>query len=82
LATRTISHQDLQKIIKEVYLYKRNTDKEIRLLKARIAKLQRAIEKGAIPEDKPDAYEVRAVKDFESKRKRQGERSVPLRSLG
>lgn len=81
MAVKPTSDQDLKKIIKRVDMYKQTTDKEIRLLKLRIAKLQKAVEKNMILEDEPDAYEIKAVKDFESKRKKNGMRFVPLDAL-
>lgn len=39
------------------------------------------IEKSVIPEDNPDAYEIKAVEDFESKKKKEDIEFVPLGSL-
>jgi hypothetical protein len=47
----------------------------------KIAKLQKMIEKSLIPEDNPDAYEIKAIKDFESKKKKEDTEFVPLNSL-
>ena len=56
-------------------------DKEIKLLNGKIAKLHKMIEKSVIPKDNPDVYELKAIKNFESKRKKGDTRFVPLDSL-
>ncbi len=38
------------------------------------------IEKRVIPEDNPDAYEIKAIKNFESKKKKDGMEFVPMDS--
>lgn len=81
MATRSISHQDLHKIIKEFSIYKKNTDKQIRLLKSKIVKLQKTIESNMILEDKPDSYEDKAIKSFEAKKKKTNVKFVPLNAL-
>lgn len=81
METRTISNQEIQKIKKEIHHYKRTTDKEIKLLHMQIIKLQKMIEKRVIPEDNPDAYEIKAMKDFESKKKKNDMKFVPFSSL-
>lgn len=81
MATRTVSNQEIQKIIKEIHRYKRTTDKEIKLLHMQIIKLQKMIEKTVVPEDNPDAYEIKAIKNFESKKKKGGMEFVSLDSL-
>ncbi|MGI0073695.1 MAG: hypothetical protein ACREA3_07785 [Nitrosotalea sp.] len=81
METRSVSHHEIQKIMKEIHNYKRTTEKEIRLLNMKIAKLQKMIEKSVIPEDNPDAYEIKAMKDFESKKKKEDINFVPLDSL-
>jgi hypothetical protein len=68
METKSTSHE-IQKIKKEVKTYKRATDKEIKLLRVQIGKLHKLIEKSVIPEDNPDAYEIKAIKNFESKKK-------------
>ncbi|MFZ1076446.1 MAG: hypothetical protein WAN47_03325, partial [Nitrosotalea sp.] len=78
---KTVSHQEIKKIMKEIHIYKRTTEKEIRLLNMKIAKLQKMIEKSFIPEDNPDAYEIKAIKDFESKKKKEDIKFVPLDPL-
>ncbi|MGI0046582.1 MAG: hypothetical protein ACREBB_05270 [Nitrosotalea sp.] len=80
METRIVSPQEIKKIMREIHAYKRTTEKEIRLLNMKIAKLQKMIEKSVIPEDNPDAYEIKAIKDFESKKKKDGS-FVPLDSL-
>jgi hypothetical protein len=81
MATRTVSSQEIQKIIKEIHRYKRTTDKEIKLLRMQIIKLHKMIEKSLIQEDDPDAYEIKAIKNFESKKKKGDMEFVPLDSL-
>ncbi|MGI0073026.1 MAG: hypothetical protein ACREA3_04370 [Nitrosotalea sp.] len=81
METRTVSPQEIKKIMKEIHVYKRTTEKEIKLLNMKIAKLQKMIEKSVIPEDNPDAYEIKAIKDFESKKKKEDINFVPLDSL-
>lgn len=81
MATRTVSSQEIQKIINEIHRYKRTTDKEIKILHVQIVKLQKMIEKSIILEDNPDAYEIKAIKNFESKKKKGGMEFVPLDSL-
>ena len=81
METRTASHHEIKKIIKEVKIYKRTTDKEIKLLHRQIVKLHKMIEKSMIPEDNPDAYEIKAIKNFESKKKKGDMRFVSLDSL-
>ena len=81
METRTISHHEIKKIIKEVKIYKRTTDKEIKLLRAQITRLYKMIEKSGIPEDSPNAYEIKAIKNFESKKKKGDMRFVSLDSL-
>ena len=39
------------------------------------------IEKRVIPEDNPDTYEIKAVKDFEAKKKKNDMKFVPFNSL-
>lgn len=80
METKTVSNQEIQKIIKEVHLYKRTTDREIKLLHTQIIKLHKMIEKSIIPEDNPDAYEIKAIKNFESKKKKGGMKFVPMDS--
>ncbi|MEX0764311.1 MAG: hypothetical protein WDZ43_04175 [Nitrosopumilaceae archaeon] len=81
METRTVSHHEIQKIMKEVKIYKRTTDKEIKLLRVQIVKLHKMIEKSVIPEDNPDAYEIKAIKNFESKKKKGDLGFVSLDSL-
>jgi len=81
MATRIVSNQKIQKIIKEIHHYKRTTDREIKLLHIQIVKLQKMIEKSVIPEDNPDAYEIKAIKNFESKKKKGSMEFVSLDSL-
>lgn len=80
MTTRSISHQDLHKTIKEFSTYRKNTDKQIRLVKSKIAKLQKTIKSNTILEDKPDSYEDK-VKSFESKKKKANMKFVPLNAL-
>lgn len=79
MQTRAVSSHEIQKVLKEFHSYKRTTEKEIRLLNVKIAKLQKMVEKSMIQEDSPDRYEVEAIKDFESKKK--SSKFVPLGSL-
>jgi hypothetical protein len=81
METKTTSSQEIRRIMREIHVYKRTTEREIRLLKMKIAKLQKMIEKSVIPEDNPDAYEIKAIRDFESKKKKEGIEFVPLDSL-
>lgn len=78
MQTRQVSHHEIQKIAKEFRTYKRSTEREIRLLNARILRLQKILEKSVIAEDNPDDYEVRAIRDFESSKKKSSSRFVPL----
>lgn len=80
MATRMESRQEIKKIMSEFQRYKKITDKEIKLLNMKIAKLQKMIEKSMIQEDDPDEYEVKAINDFEAKNKGKPE-FVPLDSL-
>ncbi len=81
METKTVSHHDIKKIIKEVKSYKQTTDKEMKLLRVQIIKLHKMIEKSVILEDNPDAYEIKAIKNFESKKKKGGVKFVSLDSL-
>lgn len=81
MATRSVSNGEFNKIRKEIHNYKRTTDKEIKRLNEKIARLQKAIEKNSIQEDSPDKYEIKAIKDFESKRKKGQTKFVSLDSL-
>lgn len=81
MAIRSILHQDLHKTIKEFSTYRKNTDKQIRLVKSKIAKLQKIIKSNMILEDKLDSYEDKAVKSFESKKKKANMKFVPLNAL-
>ena len=81
MATRMEPYRDIKKIIKQFQLYRRDTDKEIRLLNVKISKLQKMIEKSIIQEDTPDEYEVKAIKNFESKRTKNKMVFVPFDSL-
>jgi hypothetical protein len=78
---KTVSHHEIKKIIKEVKSYKQTTDKEIKLLRVQIIKLHKMIEKSVIPEDNPDIYEIKAIKNFESKKKKGDMKFVSLDSL-
>ena len=80
MATRMESRQEIKKIMSEFQRYRKVTDKEIKLLNTKIAKLQKMVEKSMIQEDNPDEYEVKAIKDFEAKNKGKPE-FVPLDSL-
>lgn len=80
MEVRTVSDHDIKKIIKEVKSYKQTTDKEIKLLHVQIVKLHKMIEKSMIPEDNPDAYEIKAMRNFESKKKKGGMKFVSLDS--
>ncbi len=80
MQARTISPHEIKKIMKEMHHYKQTTDKEIKHLHIQIIKLQKLIEKNVIPEDSPDSYEIKAIKDFESKRKKGNMKFVPLNS--
>ena len=75
------SRREIKKIMRQFQLYKQVTDKEIRLLNMKIAKLQKMIEKSMIHEDNPDEYEVKAIKDFEVKKIKGKLEFVPLDSL-
>jgi len=77
---KTVSRHEIKKIIKEVKSYKQTTDKEIKLLRVQIVKLHKMIEKNEISEDNPDTYEIKAIKNFESKKKKGGMKFVPLDS--
>ena len=79
MQARSISNHEIQRVMKELRSYKRTTEKEIKLLNAKIARLQKIVEKSAIQEDAPDRYEVEAIKDFESNKK--AGKYVPLNSL-
>lgn len=81
METKTTSRHEIKKIMREIHVYKRTTEKEIKLLRAQIIKLQKMIEKSVIAEDNPDAYEIKAIKDFESKKKKEDIEFVPLDSL-
>ena len=81
METRTVSHNEIKNIIKEVKIYKRATDKEIKLLRVQIIRLHKMIEKSVIPEDNPDTYEIKTIKNFESKKKKSDMRFVSLDSL-
>lgn len=81
MEAKTVSRHDIEKIMKEVHSYKRTTDKEIKILNLRIIKLQKMIEKNIIPEDNPTSDEIKAIKDFESKKKKDNIDFVSLDSL-
>lgn len=78
MQVRQASHHEIQKIIKEFHRYKISTEKEIRLLNTKIARLQKMLERSVIPEDNPDNYEIKAIKDFESTKKKATSQFVPL----
>jgi len=80
MEVRTVSPHEIKKIIKEVKSYKQTTDKEIKLLRGQIIKLHKMIENSVIPEDSPDVYETKAIKNFESKKKKGDMKFVPLNS--
>lgn len=80
MATRLEPHKEIKKIMSEFQRYRKITDKEIKLLNTKIARLQKMIEKSMIQVDTPDEYEVKAIKDFEAKNKGKLE-FVPLDSL-
>ncbi|QLH08946.1 hypothetical protein DSQ19_05125 [Candidatus Nitrosotenuis sp. DW1] len=69
METRMTSRQEINKIMRDVKKYKQTTDREIKLLNMKIVKLQKMIEKNMMREDSPDEYEIKAIKNFESKRK-------------
>jgi ribosome-interacting GTPase 1 len=81
METRMESYREIKKIMKQFHLYRRVTDKEIRLLNMKIAKLQKMIEKSMIHEDNPDEYEVKAIRNFEAKKTKGKLVFVPLDSL-
>ena len=81
MAIRMEPYKDIKKIMKQFQLYRRDTNKEIRLLNAKVSKLQKMIEKNIIQEDIPDEYEIKAIKDFESTRSKSKLVFVPLDSL-
>jgi len=68
METRTTPRQEINKILKDVKKYKQTTNREIKLLNMKIAKLQKIIEKNMIQEDSPDEYEIKAIRNFESKK--------------
>jgi len=72
------SRQEINKIMRDVKKYKQTTDREIKMLNMKIVKLQKMIEKNMIREDSPDEYEIKAIKNFESKKKAE---YLPLNSL-
>ncbi|TBR21262.1 MAG: hypothetical protein EPO63_08865 [Candidatus Nitrosotenuis sp.] len=69
MEARTTSRHEISKILRDVKKYKRSTDREIKLLNMKIAKLQKMIEKNRIQEDNPDEYEIKAIRNFETKKK-------------
>lgn len=75
------SHQEIKKIMKQFQLYRRVTDKEIKLLNMKIAKLQKMIERSMMQEDNPDEYEVKAIRNFEAEKTKGKLEFVPLDSL-
>ena len=79
MAAKAESGQEIKKIKREFKRYKQDTDKEIKLLNKKIAKLQKMVEKNIIQEDSPDTYETKAIKDFEAKKDKL--EFVPLDSL-
>jgi hypothetical protein len=80
MQTRQVSSHEIQKITKEFRSYKRSTEREIRLLNTKIVRLQKMLEKSMIVEESPDDYEIKAIKDFESARKRTDSQFVSLDS--
>lgn len=70
MQVRTTPKQELNRVLKDVKKYKRATDKEIKLLNMKIVKLQKLIEKNIIQEEEPTKDEIRAIKNFESKKNR------------
>jgi hypothetical protein len=78
--TRTVSHREIERFLKEFKTYKQDTDKEIRALHSQITKVQRILEKAVIKEDSPDKYEIKAIKSFEAKKSKKLD-YVPLESL-
>ena len=81
MEARVEPHREIKKIMKQFQLYKQVTDKEIKLLNMKIAKLQKMIEKSMIHEDNPDEYEVKAIRNFEPKKTKGKLEFVPLDSL-
>lgn len=70
MKTRLTPRQEINKIMKDVKRYKQTTDLKIKLLNIKIIKLQKMIEKNRILEEgSPDEYEIKAIKNFESKKK-------------
>ena len=47
-------------------------------MNTKITKLQKMLERSVISEDSPDNYEIEAIKDFESKKKKSASQFVPL----
>lgn len=79
--TRTLSHHEIERLLKEFRVYKRTTDKEIRALHLQITRVQKILEKSVIKEDIPDKYEIKAIKNFEAKKSKEKFVYVPLESL-
>jgi hypothetical protein len=77
METRMTPRQVINKILRDAKKYK-ETNQEIKLLNMKISKLQKMIEKNMISEDSPDEYEIKAIKNFESKKKVE---YLPLDSL-
>jgi len=80
METRTVSHHEIEKLLKEFKVYKRTTDKEIRALHLQITRVQKIVERSVIKEDMPDEYEIKAIKNFEAKKSKKLD-YVPLESL-
>ncbi len=81
METRTVSHHEIERLLKEFRVYKRTTDKEIRALHLQLTKVQKILEKLVIKEDIPDEYEIKAIKNFEVKKSKEKFDYVPLESL-
>lgn len=80
MATRMESYRDIKKIMKQFQLYRQDTDKEIKILNMKIAKLQKMIEKSMIQEVSPDEYEIKAIRNFNVKKNKNKIVFVPLDS--
>ncbi|MGI0062773.1 MAG: hypothetical protein ACREBA_10015 [Nitrosotalea sp.] len=81
MQTKTVSHNEIERLLKEFKIYKRATDKEIRTLHLQITRVQKILEKSIIKEDSPDAYEIKAIKNFEARKSKEKFDYMPLKSL-
>ncbi|MGI0058665.1 MAG: hypothetical protein ACREBJ_02755 [Nitrosotalea sp.] len=81
MQTRTVSHSEIERLLKEFKIYKRATNREIRALHLQITRVQKILEKSVIKKDSPDECEIKTIKNFEARKSKKKFDYIPLKSL-